>query len=105
MFEILSINRDLQGSVKEEVQMLSQIKLADLPTFQTGREERFTQGMQQGGCSKAYDRKPPICCAVSSVAASGRSMPPCKPESKKRHSNASSDGRGASSMLNLSTNC
>lgn len=44
MLEVLSANRNLQGIVSEEVTMLSQTKLSDLPSYRQGVQ----QGMQQG---------------------------------------------------------
>jgi predicted transposase/invertase (TIGR01784 family) len=48
MLEILSHNRNLQQIVKEEQEMLSTIKLSELPSYEIGLERGLQDGLQQG---------------------------------------------------------
>ncbi|EIJ43122.1 hypothetical protein BegalDRAFT_2268 [Beggiatoa alba B18LD] len=48
MLEILSDNRNLQKLVKEEQEMLSTMKLSELPSYEIGIERGWQKGLQEG---------------------------------------------------------
>lgn len=48
MLEILSSNRDLKQILKEEENMISQVKYSDLPSFDLGMEQGLEKGLEKG---------------------------------------------------------
>ncbi len=48
MLELLSENRDLQNTVKETEQMLTDFNIENLPSFQIAMERGMERGMQEG---------------------------------------------------------
>ena len=48
MMEILSDNRNLKEFIKEAKQMITQVKLENLPSYELGMEEGMEKGMEKG---------------------------------------------------------
>ncbi len=48
MMEILSDNRNLKGFIKEAKQMITQVKLENLPSYELGMEEGMEKGREEG---------------------------------------------------------
>jgi flagellar biosynthesis/type III secretory pathway protein FliH len=48
MLEILSDNRDLKSEIKEAENMLSQVRVERLPSYELGMERGIEQGLEQG---------------------------------------------------------
>jgi len=54
MLEILAENRNLQQQVKEAEQMITQVRLTGLPSYEIGLEAGIEKGIEKGKLEKSY---------------------------------------------------